>query len=597
MHKKRIAFGLLSLTLVLPGMAEEHKAFDLGEVIVTATKTEKTVEDISATVSVITREEIEASGANSVMDILGNLPGVFVKKQEILGRADINIRGIGYNGKRIAVLIDGRPVKVGLFGCTVTHSFPLDNVEKIEVVRGPASVLYGTDALGGVINIITREAKQKVETDVTASYRTHDTQQYLLRHGGKHGTFDYYVTADKKESEGHRENGGYKGQDYTTRFGYFLTETLKATFSAKHFDGEKEKPGTITNPTPEDLRSYKRSAIDLTFDSNFGEWDNSLKLYHHYGHHQFFGTDQWHHKDYTYGTMFKSSRSRDKNEVIWGIDYRKQEGEKLPPQPEGEYDKDEYAFYLLNEHTFTDDLILSLGSRYNKDSVYGGELCPHAGLVYHLDTLTSLRATVNKAFRSPQLSDLYMFPPSSAGLEPEEVWNYETGLVRRIADWLTAEIVLYRMEGNNLIDIGTNPTPPPTKIFLNTGKFSFKGVELGLDFLVGKRLSGTFFYTYLDTGKETAGRPENKFDLGLNYRKDKFGIHLTCQYITNLYDGNDYQDKLADYFVTNAKLTYDAADDLQVFIAVDNILGEDYEIEKGYPMPGTTFAGGVTVRF
>ena len=606
-----VSLGLIPLLgLAIPNAAAEeyaeeeygtategYEAFDLGEVVVTPTKTKKTVEDISATVSVITREEIEASGANSVMDILGNLPGVFVKKQETLGRADINIRGIGQDGRRIMVLIDGRPVKVALFGCTVTHSLPLDNVEKIEVVRGPASILYGTDALGGVINIITREAEERVETDLTTSYGTYDTRQYLLRHGGKQEKFDYYITADKKESDGHRVNGGYDGKDYTTKFGYFLTENIKATLSGKYFDGKKEKPGTITEPTPEDRRDYKRSAVDLTFDSDFGEWDSSLKLYHNYGHHQFFGTDLWHHKDYTYGAMFKFSRFWEKNELTTGIDYKKQEGKKLPPQPAGEYDKNEYAFYFLNEHALLNNLILSLGARHNEDSIYGGEFCPHAGLVYHLNEKTSLRTAVNKAFRSPQLNELYMFPPSHTDLEPEEVWNYELGMVRKVADWLTADIVFYQMEGDNLIETRTNPEPPPQMKFFNTGEFSFKGVELGLDFLLGEGLSGTFFYTYLDTGDKTAGRPENKFDLGVKYQKNKFGAYLTGQYVTDLYDGDEHQDRLPDYFVTNVKLTYNVVDSAQLFATVDNILDEDYEIEKGYPMPGTTFTGGVRIEF
>ncbi len=593
---------LAGIVLFLSGAVcsaeEEYKAFDLGEVVVTATSTERSVEDISATVSVITREEIEASNATSVMDILAGLPGVFVKKQETFGRADINIRGIGQNGRRIMVLIDGRPVKVSLFGCTVTHSLPLDNVERIEVVRGPASVLYGTDALGGVINIITREAGEGFETDVTASYGTYDTRQYLLRHGGKSERVDYYVTADKKETDGHRPNGGYDGEDYTAKFGYCLTENVKAVLSGKYFDGKKEKPGAVSAPTPDDRQDYERAAVDLTFDGDFGRWDSSLKFYHNYGHHQFHGTDLWHHKDYTYGAMFKhSSRLWEDNELTMGIDYRLQEGKKLPPQPEGEYDKHEHAFYFLNEHTLGDDVILSMGMRYNEDSIYGGFWCPHGGLVCHLNEETSVRFAANKAFRSPQLNELYMFPPSHTDLDPEEVWNYEIGMDRKLTDWLSADIVLYRMEGDNLIETRDNPSPPPMKMFYNTGEFTFEGVELGLDFLLGGGFSGNFFYTYLDSGENSAGRPENKLDLALSCRRGKLAGYLTGQYVSGLYHSDNHQDKLSDYFVAGAKATYQVSSNLKAFLAVDNILDEDYEIEMDYPMPGTTFTGGITAAF
>jgi len=190
-----------------------------------------------------------------------------------------------------------------------------------------------------------------------------------------------------------------------------------------------------------------------------------------------------------------------------------------------------------------------------------------------------------------------MFPPSHTDLDPEEVWNYEIGLDQQITDWLTADVVFYQMEGDNLIETRTNPNPPPMKRFYNTGEFSFKGVELGLDFILGRGFSGTFFYTYLDSGSNTAGRPEDKFDLSLKYRKDKFAAYLSAQYVADLYEGDNHQDMISDYFVANTKLTYHLADGLDAFAAVDNIFDRDYEIEKGYPMPGTIFTAGMTAEF
>ena len=113
------------------------------EVVVTATMTRKAVKDCSASVSVITPQAVEAIPASNALNLLGQFPGVFVRRTGDFGRADIDIRGLGNRGRRIAVLVNGRPEKMGLFGCVVSHAFPLDNVERIELVRGPASVLYG----------------------------------------------------------------------------------------------------------------------------------------------------------------------------------------------------------------------------------------------------------------------------------------------------------------------------------------------------------------------------------------------------------------------------------------------------------------------
>ena len=235
---KLILFQLLILIFSQQGEARVY----LDEVVVTATRTERAIKELPTTAEVITREEIEASNVNSCTDILSTLPGVFVWKTGAFGRADVYIRGIGQRGRRIMVLVDGRPVKMGLFGCTVTHSLPLNNVERIELIRGPLSVLYGSDALGGVINIITRKARKGFEADITLSYGSYDTKKLRLRHGGSFRRFSYYLTGDLRLSDGHLPNSSYNGKDLTAKVGYEISENLDAQFLFKLFDGRKEEP-------------------------------------------------------------------------------------------------------------------------------------------------------------------------------------------------------------------------------------------------------------------------------------------------------------------------------------------------------------------
>ena len=129
--------------------------------------TRKTVKEIAASVTVIKTADIEAIPASNALNLLSFSPGIFVTKTGDFGRADVHIRGLGERGRKIAVLTDGRPEKMSLFGCLVTHTFPLDNVERIEVVRGPASVLYGSEALGGVVNIMTHMPSKGFEIDLS----------------------------------------------------------------------------------------------------------------------------------------------------------------------------------------------------------------------------------------------------------------------------------------------------------------------------------------------------------------------------------------------------------------------------------------------
>jgi len=268
-----VAFSVWSRITIF---ATELPPIDLGVIVVTPTRSERTIKDLSASVSVITREEIESSNANTCTDILNTLPGLFVNKTGAFGRADVDIRGIGDKGRSIMVLIDGRPVKMGLYGCTVTHTLPLDNVERIEVVRGPASVLYGSDALGGVINIITRKAKKGVETDVSSSYGTYNTQVYKILHGANFSKYDYYITGDLRMSDGHVENSAYDARNFTGRFGYEITDNSTLSLTAKYFDGLREEP----SPSPAGTwNDYKRGAVDITFDKKLDKWKYTIKGY------------------------------------------------------------------------------------------------------------------------------------------------------------------------------------------------------------------------------------------------------------------------------------------------------------------------------
>ncbi len=137
--------------------------FNKKAVTPTGTGEEKPVTDASQSVSVVTQDDIAVSDVHSATDILGTLPGVFVEKTGQLGRADVSIRGEGSAGTDISVMIDGRPEKSSIFGCSVTQTFPLNNVDSIEVIRGPASLMYGSDALGGVVNILTRKARESLK--------------------------------------------------------------------------------------------------------------------------------------------------------------------------------------------------------------------------------------------------------------------------------------------------------------------------------------------------------------------------------------------------------------------------------------------------
>ena len=234
------------------------------EVVVTATMTPKALKDCSETVSIIGRKEIDWISAANSLNILDHFPGIFVNRTGDFGRADVNIRGLGQTCQQIAVLVDGKPEKMGLFGCAVSHAFLLDNVDRIEVVKGPASVLYGGEALGGAVNLITRMPEKNFETDLTAFYGSYNTQHFNLKQGGIIDNLKYFFTFDREKSDGHVENSEYSGNSFSGKLAYDLSENTTISLQGRYFDGKKNEPGTIDAPISGFWNDYRRGAVDLT---------------------------------------------------------------------------------------------------------------------------------------------------------------------------------------------------------------------------------------------------------------------------------------------------------------------------------------------
>lgn len=556
----------------------EINQYDLGKIVVTPTRKEQAVKDLSLSVSVITKEEIEASTANTATDILNILPGVFVHKTGPFGRADVEIRGHGSRGRRIMVLVDGKPEKMGLFGCTITHSLPLDNVERIEVVRGPASVLYGSDALGGVINIITRKPKERFEGDTTVSYGSYDAQVYRLRQGGNLERFNYYFTVDERRSRGHLPNSDYDHTNFTLRLGSNLNDNLEAIFTSRYFDGFKREPRLWAAALADNWNNYERGAFDLTLNGKWEIVDGMLKVYRNFGEHIF--EDGWHSKDYTNGVMLHANFNLfDRNTLSLGMEFREQGGKVLggPGVRKGKYDKDEIAFFIHDEQRFFDDkLIVSGGLRYNDDELAGDIVCPQAGLVYHLTEKTKLRTAVNRGFRAPQLNELRFLRWANPDLKPEKAWNYETGFSQEINENLNFDFTYFIMRAKDFIRISAGK-------FRNIDKVEFKGIETSLEYRILKELFGRLSYTYLDSGKYTKGRPENEIDLSLIYRKEKYSLNLSGQYVDNYFAEDNKRKAIPNFFVVNTKLTYNFNPNFEIFLGIDNLFNVEHKIYADLP--------------
>jgi len=612
-------------------VVDELPVFDLQEVVVTATRIPRKVMDVTSTVSVIDRKEIEASNANYVMDVIGSQPGIYIRKDAVFGRQAIEIRGLGSNCRRIQTLIDGRPEKMSLFGCTVTQTLPLSNIERIEVVRGPESVLYGTDALGGVVNIITRKMLSPgFETNALLSYGAYNSQHALLQHGGNTNGFDYFLTMDYKASDGHRDNSQYKGMDLSGRIGYALPKIWKFELTGKYFSDSANDPGEITNPyTQNDKREYERYSWDFDVIGMWTKGDVALNIYQNVGDHQFDMptiSDFWHSKDNSYGVnlkttyeLYKTSSAR--NIITAGYEFKNEWAETLEPYNSwamqnmpvkfmnlGEFDRHNNDVFAFNELTIN-KFINTIGVRFHHNESYGWKTLPQLGLLYHFSPITSARIKIGKGFRQAKFSELYLFPAHNEELEPEENWSYEIALNQKITNSIALSINPFYMDITNFIQTVPNTTPPPMMINKNSGEFYIRGIEVGLDFVsIINNLNVTMYATYMDiedpegTGHANRqGQPEFKYNALINYAFNKLNFSMNMEYISGLYDANLFANseiqKVDDFFVAHLKTSYKINKSMQLFLGIENLFDTDYEQFPGYPMPGISVHSGVRVGF
>lgn len=572
------------------------------EVLVTATMSPLEVKNCSVSTTVVTTEKLKALEATSALNALLHEPGIFIMRTGDFGRSDVEIRGLGQRGQRIGVMVDGRPEKMGIFGCVVTQTFPFDNVDRLEVVRGPASVFYGSDALGGVVNIITHTPAHGFETEAISSYGSFDTWQFNLRHGAGFEKFSYYLTYHRDHSNGHLPNSAYSGDSLTGKFIYKLSSLWTLTLSGKYYDGTKDEPTIFFADPPEEYWfDYKRGAADLSLSRLTEKTDFSLKIYTDFGRHRF--SDGWNSRDAVYGTILKYTFSGWKNnQLTAGADFRYLDG-KSYSYPVGQWHRSEGGLFLYDQFAFKDRLILTGGMRLNRDSAYGQEFVPSAGLVFFLTPDTSIRGLISKGFRSPQLNELYLFPASNPNLQPEILWNYEAGFNTRLLSRFDMSLNFFLMNGHDFIQTQPNPEPPPQFKMVNVATYRARGVEASIAGQLYAGLQAEASITLLDPEENTRGKAKQKYDFSILFSRGRIFSAITAQYVSDYYAGDNNTGALPSFFLLDYKLELDVARYFSIFVSLNNLLDTHYQIyvdlpegSGPYPMPGRSLSIGLRIK-
>jgi outer membrane cobalamin receptor len=612
---KALKIFLLFITLTsiaLSGQKKDSlKTYTLKPNITTGTRTEVSQANLPASVSVISSVEIEQSGENSIIKLVGDkIPGMFLTEKGILGygaaqgaAGGITIRGMGgspTNG--VLVLIDGRPQFMGIFGHPFPDNYLSMNTERVEVIRGPASVLYGTNAMGGVINIITKKNNTPgIKATLNNSLGTYNTIINDIGLGYSNGSLELYGSYNHSQTDGHRDytkfnmNSGYSKILYTISEEY----SLNADFNISKF--RTFDPGTIYSPLINNWMEISRGSIGFSLNNQYSNFDGGLKFYYNWGENNVY--DGWHSKDKNINLLvYQNLKLINNNVTTVGIDYKHYggEGENIKSGMfsklyiEGKNYVDETGLYFLSQQYFSNKFVLNGGLRYENNSKFGAVVIPQIGLAYHFDENNTIKAIVSKGFRSPSVKDMFLFPVRNPDLKPEVLWNYEIGFINNVSEKISLETAFFIAKGDNII---IQEGVAPNARLRNSGSFEHKGIELLAKIIGSKNLNFAVSYTYLDPDKQTMSNPRHKFFAEANYNVNNFVVNLNLKQISKLY-GSDYSRLcLPDYTLLNSSISYNLLKSIKLFIAGDNLFNQSYQTMYGYSMPGRTFRTGINLSY
>lgn len=636
MRQKRLYIMILTALSVQVGMAQAQirdtlnmgKTHEIDEVVVTGTRNETDVRHLSQTVTVVDRSKIDRSLQSSLLPVLTEqVPGLFVTARGIMGygvsggaAGSISLRGLSGGTARLMVMIDGHPQYAGIFGHPIADAYQSFLAERVEVLRGPASVLYGSNAMGGVINIVTRKMQgDGVKTNVRAGYGSYNTLETELTNRIRKGRFSSVVSGSYNRTDGHRPDMGFEQYGGYAKLGYEMTDNWNVwgDVNVTHFNASY--PGPAGAPLVDGDQRITRGMTALAVENHYEKTSGAVSFFYNWGHH-------WINDGYTPSagegpkderflsndnmmgvSLYQSARLFRGNRTTLGFDWFRYGGHAWNEYVSGEragttsdlVDKreDELAGYVDFRQDIGAWLTFNAGLRADHHSRIGLEWVPQTGLAFHLPHAMELKVSASKGFRYPILREMYMFPPQNPDLQPESMWSYELAFSQRLMDGrLTYGVNLFYIDGKNLIV--TLPNPHGSGMLnQNSGRIENSGVELQGAYRINRYWSVDGNYSYLHMKNPVIAAPEHKLYVGANLSCGRWNVSSGVQYIAGLYTAVGGDESKEDFVLWNLSASFRISQWLDIWVRGENLLAQRYEINAGYPMPRATVMAGVNLNF
>lgn len=591
----------------------------LGEVVVVEKAAKAPVALLPLDVRIVGSDIIDNSTETNLLPILQNrIPGMFVTQRGLAGygvsggaAGSVNIRGVG-EGNKVLFLIDGQPQWAGVFGHSLPDTYVTGDVQRAEVVSGPSSLLYGSGAMGGSVNLITRRAEREgLDGSLRAMGGSYGTQKYAARAGYRKGGLRAYTAASYESTDGNRRGMDYWLANQYLSLGYAFSKHWEINANAMITETKADNPGSTELDRPLEMWSRMlRTTASLSVKNNYEFASGGVQAYYNWGKHKIDdglknGKPRdylFNSKDYNIGiTAYQTIRPWEGNDLSMGLDFKHWGGEAwnsakadLKESPICNRHVNEIGAYAMMQQAFLSNrLSLNAGVRIEHSSQFGNEWVPQAGFICRPLPSGRIKFSYGKGFRSPNIRELYMYALRNPELLPESMDNFETELRHWFLNGrLNTGLALYYINGDNMIQ---QVTVDGVAKNMNTGKFINKGFELDVTFAISKEWNLTANYAYLYTSTPILAAPKHKIFGEVTYAPGHWQFSLDASGIRGL----KTEKSTEDYVLLNAQAAYTfiLTRPLKLFVKGENLTAANYQINYGFPMPRATVMAGVEWKF
>lgn len=598
-----------------------------GRAVISSTRTEIPRGQDGSSVTVITGEQLRSSGQGLLHEALRGVPGLNVVRAGSPGQqTSVFIRGA--ESRHTKVLLDGIPLNDPSSPSRAFDfsNLTVDNIERIEVLRGPQSTLYGSDAIGGVINIITRRGEGPTKyrfSTLGGRYGTFrqsanvsgGTDRVYYSLGGSYVDSDGFTTAAPRL--GNSEKDGFRNGNLSGRFGWLASDTTDVDVVVRYTDAEAQIDGYQfpVGPVDDLLRKLKNETFAFRTQLRTESFDGLIEQkfgfsYAHFNRRDtnagFFGTP-----------VFDGSTSKfdwQANVVLYetevirsvltsGLDYL---DEGASSSASARQSLHATGFYVQQHLVLDDRWSTVAGARWDRYSLAGPAKTYRVTSRYTADESgTAFHGSIGTGFRAPAINELFDPNLGNLDLKPERSFGWELGVEQSLADGdLVIDATYFRNDIDNLIVYQFDGTGPFGGHLYNVDEALTAGVEVTANLRVSEATSATFGYTSLDARNRTTGsrlmrRPSNTYRIGLDHRFADEGVSvgLNYQWVDRRddFDGGGFVTSVDEYSLLNATVRWDYTDRLQLFARLDNITDETYEEVWGFATPRFGIYAGVTI--